>query len=252
VLRVGAVGPVGTDVTGVAVVPGTLESVAEHQLVLVAASAASLPSVAAVADAHPASHFAYVGGSTKGHRRDNLVGLVLDDEAASMLGGVVAGLVAGDQGGLDARVAWVGPEERALSDAYARGAQDVRPGTTVLRASARDAAATCKEAALGAIARGAVVVMAHEGICADAAVAGAHQQNRVGLRVSDFELTGLPVSIVVRDAVSGVYRGGEDLVFGAATGAVGIRRLDPRISPETVVRARAAAQQLASGQRPSG
>jgi hypothetical protein len=100
--------------------------------------------------------------------------------------------------------------------------------------------------------RGAVAVMAHRGTCAEAAIAGAHQQNRVGLQVSDFEFPEVPAEAVVRDAVSGVYRGGEDLVFGAASGAVGVRRLDPRIPPDVAVRARTAAQQLASGLRPSG
>jgi hypothetical protein len=41
-------------------------------------------------------------------------------------------------------------------------------------------------------------------------------------------------------------------VFGAASGAIGIRRLDPLISPATAVRARAAAEELASGLRPTG
>ena len=76
----------------------------------------------------------------------------------------------------------------ALAAAFARGAHDVAPGTIVLRAWSRDGPAACKEAALGAIGRGAVVVMAHGGLCAAAAIAGAHQQNVVGLRLSDFEL----------------------------------------------------------------
>jgi basic membrane lipoprotein Med (substrate-binding protein (PBP1-ABC) superfamily) len=165
---------------------------------------------------------------------------------------VVGGLVATDQGGPDARIAWVGPQEQALATAFARGAQEVRPGTTVLRAWSTALPASCKEAALGAIGRGAVIVMAHGGLCAQAAIAGAHQQNRVGLQISDFELPTVPIGSVIADAVAGVYRGGEDIVFGASTGAIGIRHLDPRISADIDARARAAAQQLASGLRPSG
>jgi hypothetical protein len=56
----------------------------------------------------------------------------------------------------------------------------------------------------------------------------------------------------VGDAVSGVYRGGEDLVFGAASGAIGARRLDPRVPPDIAVQAHTAAQQLANGLRASG
>jgi hypothetical protein len=177
---------------------------------------------------------------------------VLNDEQAAQLGGVVAGLVAEEQGGLEARIAWVGPPEPALAGAFARGAQAVHPGVTVLRPTSGELPASCKEAALGAIARGAVVVMAHDGLCAEAAIAGAHQQNHAGLQISDFELPAVPVGVLIADAVAGVYRGGEDIVFGASSGAIGVRRLDPRISPDITVRARAAAQQLASGLPPSG
>jgi hypothetical protein len=253
-LRVGVLGPLEVKPAAGASIArgGAIATIPAYPLVLVSAQAAGLAAVDAVAARYPTSHYAYVGGSTKGHRRPNLVGIVLDDAQAAELGGVVAGLVAGEQGGLNARVAWVGPQEGALAAAFARGAQEVQPGTTVLRAWSQALPASCKEAALGAIARGAVVVMAHGGLCADAAIAGAHQQNHVGLQLSDFELSAVPAGILIADAVAGVFRGGEDIVFGASTGAIGVRHLDPGISPEIAVRARAAAQQLASGLRPSG
>jgi basic membrane lipoprotein Med (substrate-binding protein (PBP1-ABC) superfamily) len=253
-LRVGVVGALDVKpVTGASIAPaGTLATMPAYPLVLVSAQAAGIGAVEAVARRYPTSHYVYVGGSTKGYRRSNLVGLVLDDGQAAQLAGVVAGLVAAEQGGLDARVAWVGPQEAALAGAFARGAQEVHPGTVVLRAWSADLPAACKEAALGAVARGATVVMAHQGLCAEAAIAGAHQQNRIGLQISDFELTSVPIGVVVGDAVAGVYRGGEDIVFGASSGAIGVRHLDPRISADIGVRARAAAQQLSSGLRPSG
>lgn len=251
-LRIGVVGPLHVDVSGAVNEHGTLAQAAGDALVVVSAQTTGVDAVAAAAVAHPTSHYALVGASAKGNHLPNLVGLVLNDPQAALLGGVVAGLVAGDEGGQDARVAWVGPEERALAGAFARGAHIVLPGTTVLRAWARDDPAACKEAALGAIDRGAVAVMVHGGTCAEAAIAGAHQQNRVGLRMSDFEFPDVAADAIVRDAVSGVYRGGEDLVFGAPSGAVGVRRLDPRIPSDLALRARAAAQELASGRRPSG
>jgi basic membrane lipoprotein Med (substrate-binding protein (PBP1-ABC) superfamily) len=231
---------------------GPLATTPADPLVLVSAQAVDLAAVDALAARYPTSHYAYVGGSTKGHRRPNLVGLVLNDSQAAELGGVVAALVAAEQGGMNARVAWVGPQEAALAAAFARGVQDVQPGTTVLRAWSGALPASCKEAALGAIARGAVVVMAHGGLCAEAAIAGAHQQNHVGLQLSDFELPSVPAGVLIGDAVAGVFRGGEDIVFGASSGAVGVRHLDPGISPDIAVRARAAAQQLSSGLRISG
>lgn len=254
-LRVGVAGPLEVKAVpgaSIAASGGTLASVAGYPLVIVSAQTAEVSAVEAVAAEHPTSHYVYVGGSTKGHRRSNLVGLVLDEAQAARLGGVVAGLVAAEQGGTAARIAWVGPEEAALAAAFTRGAQTIQPGTVVLRAWSTALPAACKEAALGAIARGAVVVMAHGGLCAKAAIAGAHQQNRVGLELSDFELTSVPIGVVMTDAVAGVYRGGEDIVFDASSGAIGVRQLDPRISADIVVRARAAAQQLSSGLRPSG
>ena len=228
-LRVGVLGPLEVKpVAGAAIAVGhALPTMPAYPLVIVSAQAADLTAVRSVAARYPTSHYAY-------------------------LAGVVAGLVVSDQGGPDARIAWVGPQEQALATAFARGAQEVRPGTTVLRAWSSALPAACKEAALGAIGRGAVVVMAHGGLCARAAIAGAHQQNRVGLQISDFELPTVPIGSLIADAVAGVYRGGEDIVFGASTGAIGIRHLDPRISADIDARARAAAQQLASGLRPAG
>jgi basic membrane lipoprotein Med (substrate-binding protein (PBP1-ABC) superfamily) len=254
-LRVGVVGPLDVKaVPGASIAASgrTLAATAAYPLVVVSAQAADIATVEAVAQQHPTSHYVYVGGSTKGHHRSNLVGLVLDDAQAARLGGIVAGLVAQEQGGLDARVAWVGPQEEALATPFTRGTQDVQPGTVVLRAWSIALPAACKEAALGAIARGAVVVMAHGGLCAQAAIAGAHQQNRVGLQISDFELSNVPIGVVMSDAVAGVYRGGEDIVFDASSGAIGVRQLDSRISADIGVRARSAAQQLSSGLRPSG
>jgi basic membrane lipoprotein Med (substrate-binding protein (PBP1-ABC) superfamily) len=253
-LRVAVVGKLGAKA-----LPGAsieqkpdLASTDGYPLVVVSAQAADLSAVSALALGNPTSHYAYVGTSTKGYRHANLVGIVLNDAQAAQLGGAVAGLVAEEQGGLDARVAWVGPSEPVLAGAFTRGAQGVHPGVTVLRPTSGHLPAACKEAALGAIARGAVVVMAHEGLCADAAIAGAHQQNHVGLRISDFELPWVPTSTLIGDAVAGIFRGGEDIVFGASSGAIGVQRLDPRIPADVAVRARAAAQQLASGLPPTG
>jgi basic membrane lipoprotein Med (substrate-binding protein (PBP1-ABC) superfamily) len=253
-LKVGVVGPLEVSrVPGASITsPRSLARMPAYPLVVVSSGTTSLAAVEAAALRYPTSHYAYVGGSTKGHRHANLVGLVLNDAEAAQLGGTVAGLAASEEGGSTARVAWVGPRNEALAAAFARGVQGVRPGTTVLRVWSTDVPASCKEAALGAVARGAVVVMGRRGLCAEAAIAGAHQQNRVGLQLSDFELTRVPVGVLIADAVAGVFRGGEDIVFGASSGAIGVRHLDPRISPDLAVRARAAAQQLSGGLRASG
>jgi len=67
-----------------------------------------------------------------------------------------------------------------------------------------------------------------------------------GLELGDFEFPNVVANLIARDAVAGVYHGGEDVLFGAGSGAIGVGTLDPRISVATVTRARAAAQELAS------
>jgi hypothetical protein len=250
-LRIGVVGPLAIAASGAVAVHGDLATMPGYPLVLVSASVASAAAVAAAADAHPDAHYALVGASTKDDRRPNLAGLVLADDQAALLGGFVAGLVAAEQGP-DARVAWVGPQETALAAAFGRGTHAANATVPVLHGFSKDVAARCKEAALGVIARGAVAVMAHQGECADAAVAGAHEQNRVGLQLSDFELPDVAAGLAARDAVDGLFHGGEDVIYGASSGAIGVRALDPRIPSAAAVRARAAAQQLANGLPPSG
>lgn len=240
-LRVGVVGPLRIDVPGISPQRGTLAQTAGLPLVLVSARAADLATVAEAAAAHPASHFALVGGSTKTDRRPNLVGLVLRDDQAAALAGTVAGLVAQDEGGVTPRVAWVGPQEQRLAGPFGRAVHHAYPAAGVLHQWSGRVPARCKEAALTAIGRGAVLVMAHGGTCADAAEVAAHQQNVPALRLSDFELPSVAAGLLARDAKAGIYRGGEDIVFGTSSGAIAIGKLDPRISLDTVVRARAVA-----------
>jgi basic membrane lipoprotein Med (substrate-binding protein (PBP1-ABC) superfamily) len=246
-LRVGIVGPLELHLPGVTAVHGTLARVANLPLVLVSNETAGLAAVARAARAHPSSHFALVGASTKGDRVGNLVGLVLRDEQAAQLAGIVAGYATADAGPTAPRVAWVGPQDRPLAAAFAQGVHRALPGATVLDEWSRSIPARCKEAALAGIDRGAMVVAADRGLCAEAAVVAARQQNVPGLQLSDFESRDVVTSLIARDAAAGVYHGGEDLVFGAASGAIGVGPLDPRISLATLVRARAAAQELASG-----
>ena len=222
-----------------------------YRLVVVSAEADDAETVAAAADAHPETHYVLVGAPTRGARRPNLAGIVLREEQAAFLGGIVAALVADEEGGTAKRVAWVGPQDSALAAAFGRGAHSIDAGVAILHGWSRAKPAACKEAALGAIARGAVVVLAHGGRCADAAIAGAHQQNHVGLRLGDFELPGVAAAQIVREAVAGIYHGGEDILFGAASGSIGVNRLDRRISAATAITARTAARDLASGRRPS-
>jgi basic membrane lipoprotein Med (substrate-binding protein (PBP1-ABC) superfamily) len=248
--RIGVVGPLKIDVPGIVPRRETLARIVDDPLVVVDSRAASPAAVAAVAREHPAIHFAVVGASVKGQHAPNLAGLVLKQDDAAYLAGVTAGLSAAETGP-SARVAWVGPEERALAAAFGRGVRAAAPGVAVLHQWSRSVPARCKEAALTGLGRSAVVVMAHGGLCAAAAASAAHEQNVPALALGDFLFPAVAAGLVAREAVSGVFHGG-DVVFGAETGAVGVGKLDPRISATAITGARAAAQDLASGGAQAG
>ncbi|HEY5294356.1 MAG TPA: hypothetical protein VIJ70_02620 [Gaiellaceae bacterium] len=248
-LSVGVTGRLPLEVPGASIRPVSLDALGGQALVLVTRGKSA--ALVAAAAAHAQIHFALIGRSARALHLANVTGIVLRDDQAVRLGGAIAALSAAEEGGRSARVAWVGPDE-PLVDQFVRGVHDAVPHAVVLRAWSPSTPASCKEAALGAIDRGATVVMARGGLCADAAIEGAHQQNHPGLQLSDFELPSIAAEQVVRAAVAGIYHGGEDVVFGARSGAIAVRTLDPRISPQVAVRARAAAQELANGLRPTG
>jgi hypothetical protein len=238
-LRIGVVGGLTVPaVFGAVYERGSLAQVADDALVLVPAGTPAAGNLAAVAAAHPSTHFALVGGSALALHRPNVAGLVIRDDQAARVAGIVAGIVAQDDGVEQPEVGWAGPEQPALVAAFARGVHSVDARARILHSWSANVPAACKEAAIAVVDAGAVAVLAPHGICAAAAIAGAHEQNVVGLRLDDFELLQVPAAQVVRDAVVGVYHGGEDILFGLRSGAIGVGGLDPRISPDEAVRAR--------------
>lgn len=250
-LSVGVVGPLRLSVPGVRVVRGRLGRLPALPLVLVSSRAAGAAQVAAAARLHPRTHYALVGASSKPAREPNLTGLVFREEQAARLAGIVAGLAVADTGAraAGARVAWVGPEERPLAAAALRGLHSTAKGALLLRQWTSRVPARCKEAALAGIGRGATVVIAHGGLCAEAALNAAHEQGLVGLRLSQFELPSIAAGWIASEAERGIYHGGADVVFGLRSGALGVASLDPAIPAATAVRARAVVQELVSGQR---
>jgi basic membrane lipoprotein Med (substrate-binding protein (PBP1-ABC) superfamily) len=249
-LRVGVVGPLQVQAAGAVIESMSLRAAAEESLVLAEATPRTSVSVPEAALAHPSTHYALVGASAAAHRLPNLAGVLVRDDQAARLAGAIAGLAV--RGQSNRRVAWVGPRDASLVGAFVQGVHAVEPGTTILRQWSIDRPAACKESALTAVGRGATVIMAPHGLCEAAALDGAHERNQPGLELSDFQLPNVAAAQVVRDAVHGRYHGGEDIVFGAASGAIAVRHLDPLL-PETVaVQARAFAEQLASGRTLSG
>jgi basic membrane lipoprotein Med (substrate-binding protein (PBP1-ABC) superfamily) len=249
-LRVGVVGRLEVRAQGAVVERVSLRASSDQSLVLVATSPRVADRVAAEALAHTLTHYVLVGESAAARHLANLTGVVIRDDQAARLGGAVAALAVSGQN--DRRVAWVGPMDSALADSFAQGVHALEPGTVILRAWSADRPASCKESALGAIARGATVIMGPHGLCAAAAIDGAHERNQAGLELSDFELPNVAAAQIVRDAIHGRYHGGEDILFGVTSGAVAVRHLDPLLSAVVRSRARALAEQLASGRPLSG
>jgi hypothetical protein len=238
-LRIGVVGNLDVPaVPGAVLERGSLDQVADDALVLVPASSPAAAQLEAAAVAHPSTHFALVGAHSPDLKLRNVAGLVVPDDEAARLAGVVAGVVAADEGVEQPRVGWAGPEQPALAAAFGRGVHHVDARALILHAWSRQVPAACKEAALAIVERGAVAVLSPHGECARAASAGAHEQNVVALALDQFEVLSVPATQVIRDAVQGVYHGGEDIVFGPRSGALGIGALDPRVSPDEAIRAR--------------
>jgi basic membrane lipoprotein Med (substrate-binding protein (PBP1-ABC) superfamily) len=241
------VGPLDVSVPGVRVTRGSLAARDGEPLVVVSAGSVAPAAVSAAAANDPTTHFALVGASTKGLKQPNLVGIVFRDDQSARLGGILAGLVAAGGGGSQSSVAWVGPGERPVVQAFKRGVRFADPAAKVLVTSSPPSPARCKEAALTAFIAGATAVMSTGGLCGAAVESAAAEQNGVAASLSDFELPDVAVASVVRSALGGTYAGGEDLVFGFASGAIGVRHLDPRVPTDVAVEVRRAAQHLASG-----
>jgi basic membrane protein A len=201
---------------------------------------------------HPDAHFLLIGTPYERAPGPNVAGVLFRDDEAAYLAGVVAGLVTSGEGTLDPGVAWVGARRIAVADAFERGVHGVDPAVRVAKKWTETEPALCKEAALDEVARGASVLLTGTGACADGVLAAAREQNAVGLSLGDFERPEVAVEQFVRDARQGLFHGGENVVFGTASGAVGVGKLDPRVPAEAVAEARAVEQELAAGLRSPG
>jgi basic membrane protein A len=201
---------------------------------------------------HPDAHFLLIGTPYERAPAPNVAGVLFRDDEAAYLAGVVAGLVTSREGTLDPSVAWVGGTRVAVADAFERGVLAVDPAVRVAKKWSETEPALCKEAALDEVARGASVLLTGAGACADGVLAAAREQNAVGLSLGDFERPAVAVDQFVRDARQGLFHGGENVVFGTASGAVGVGKLDPRVPADAVAEARAVEQELAAGLRSPG
>src|SRR5438067_11700557 len=105
------VGALHVSARGVRVTHGRLTSGGGEPLVVVSAATAGVAAVSAAAANDPTTHFALIGASAKGFEQPNLVGVVVRDDQAARRAGILAGLVAREEGGGGPPVPRVRPGE---------------------------------------------------------------------------------------------------------------------------------------------
>ena len=224
---------------------GRLASVQRFPLVLVASGAATAQAVADAAAANPGSHFALVGASVKKVKQPNLAASCFASRRRHCSAGCSRAMSLPPRTSSDPVVAWVGPAGPGLVRSFIRGVHRVDGGASVLVAHSSRSRRTARNPLCRVLQRGAVFVMAWRGLCAAAVADAAAEQNQIAASVRDFELPNAAVDAVVREALSGRYSGGEDVIFGFTTGAIGVGRLDPHVPASVAVKVRGAAQALA-------
>jgi basic membrane protein A len=215
----------------------------------------------------PKTSFAIVDYSQRDlkHAPANVEGLLFREEEAGYLVGYLAGLLERQDGG-EQRVGSVGGVKSPPVDHYIAGfragARAADPQVTTLNGYSQDLAdqAKCKEVALDQIARGADIVFQVAGRCGLGALDAAQDRNVWGIGVdadqsylgphiltSALKHVDVAVFKTVEQVREGSFSGGEDTIFDAASGGVGIGRISPRVPPSVVDQVHAVEQRLAEG-----
>ena len=220
-----------------------------------------------VARRFPKTSFAivdYSQGDLK-HTPANVEGLLFREQEAGYLVGYLAGLLEKQEGG-DQRVASVGGVKIPPVDHYIAGfragARAADPDVTALNGYSQDFVdqAKCKEIALDEIARGADVVFQVAGQCGLGALDAAKDRNVWGIGVdadqaylgphiltSALKRVDIAVFKTIEQVQDGSFSGGEDTVFDAASGGVGIGRISPRVPATLVDQVHEVEQRLVEG-----
>ena len=236
-------------------------------LVLASGSGASEP-VSRVARTFPDTKFALVGAedSEGAQRPPNVRGLRFEEQEAGYLVGYLAGLVVREQSRARQTIGAVAGRRTPVVDRYVKGyvagAKRAYPGVRTLTGYTggfRDPA-SCKQAALAQITRGASVIFDVAGHCGEGALDAAKERNiwAIGLDADqsgrgDFVLTSalrnadVAVYETVRALREGRFSGGEDVVFDVGSGGVGVGQTSPEVPPDIVARLQALQDDLAAG-----
>jgi basic membrane protein A and related proteins len=207
-----------------------------------------------VAVRFPKTSFAivdYSQGDLK-HASTNTEGLLFREQEAGYLVGYLAGLLERQEPG-DQTIASVGGVKIPPVDHYIAGfragARAANPRVKALNGYSQDFVdqAKCKEIALDEIARGADIVFQVAGQCGLGALDAAKDRNVWGIGVdadqaflgphiltSAVKRVDIAVFKTIQQVQDGSFSGGEDTIFDAASGGVGVGRISPRV-PATIV-----------------
>jgi len=235
---------------------------------VLATGAGASEAVRGAAMAFPDTKFALVGAEDgEGVRRPpNVRGLRFEEQEAGYLVGYLAGLVVREQSRARQTIGAVAGRRTPVVDRYVTGylagAKRAYPGVRTLTGYTggfRDPA-SCKQAALAQITRGASVVFDVAGHCGQGALDAARERNvwAIGLdadqsRLGDFVLTSalrnadVAVFETVKALQEGRFSGGEDIVFDVGSGGVGVGTTSPEVPADIVARLQALQDDLAAG-----
>jgi basic membrane protein A len=234
---------------------------------VLATGAGASEAVRRAATSFPDTKFALVGAEdSEGVRRTNVRGLRFEEQEAGYLVGYLAGLVVREQSRARQTIGAVAGRHTPVVDRYVSGylagAKRAYPGVRTLTGYTggfRDPA-SCKQAALAQITRGASVVFDVAGHCGEGALDAARERNvwAIGLdadqsKLGDFILTSalrnadVAVFETVKALKEGRFSGGEDVVFDVGTGGVGVGTTSPEVPPDIVARLQALQDDLAAG-----
>lgn len=235
---------------------------------LVLAAGTTRKALDAAARSHPRVSFAVVDVSQASlpSRPANVRGLLFEEREAGYLAGYLAGLVGKEAAGARRIVGSVGgrrtPEVDRYIAGFQAGARAADPRVELLNAYTGGVGgrARCKELALAQIAQGAGVVFPVAGRCGLGALEAAGERSVWGIGVDVDRLALGPhmltsatknadvaVFLTIQAARDGRLAGGEDVVFGVASGGVGLGEISPLVAPELVVQVQQAQAALAAG-----
>lgn len=246
-----------------------LAELAGHGYDLVLASgAAPVTAVDAVAQRYPRVHFALVDVSRESlpPRPRNVSGLRFAEQEAGYLAGYLAGLVSRAAAGSQQAVGSVGGRSTPAVDRYlggfqagARAADDKIALLNAYAGGFRDPA-KCKELALDEITQGAGAIFAVAGHCGTGALVAARERSVWGIGVdvdassrgghiltSAVKRIDVAVFLTVEAVRDGRFAGGRDVVFGVASGGVGLGAISRQVPADLVARVKRVQDALAAG-----